>query len=82
MMEDKQCKEMEQFLAMTKEGDYFLSLHDKSKQIHKVKIDNIQGCDPYQIKNEEILGDINKFPPVTSNYVLFLLSPLAWLRKN
>ena len=67
---------------MTKEGDYFLSLHDKSKQIHKVKIDNIQGCDPYQIKNEEILGDINKFPPVTSNYVLFLLSPLTWLRKN
>ena len=55
MMEDKQCKETEQFLAMTKEGDYFLSLHDQSKQIHKVKIDNIQGCDPYQIKNEEIL---------------------------
>ena len=37
-MEDKPCKEMERFLAMTKEDHYFLSLDDKSKQIYKLKI--------------------------------------------
>ena len=31
-MEDKQCKQMERFLAMAKESDYFLSLYDKSKK--------------------------------------------------
>ena len=51
-MEDKQCKQMERFLAMSKESDYFLSLDDKSKQIYKIKINNIQGYDPYQIKKE------------------------------
>ena len=49
-MEDKQCKQMERFLAMAKESDYFLSFDDKSKQIHIVKINNIQEYDPYQIK--------------------------------
>ena len=45
-----------------KESDYFLSLDDKSKQIYKVKINNIQGYDPYQIKKEEeYSGDISKF---------------------
>ena len=63
--EDKQCKQMERFLAMTREGDYFLSLDDKFKQIYKVKIHNIQGCDPYQIKKEKLSGDISKFPPAT-----------------
>ena len=52
IMEDKQCKQMERFLAMSKESDYFLSLDDKSKQIYKIKINNIQGYDPYQIKKE------------------------------
>ena len=33
-------------------GDYFLLLDDKSKQIYKVKINNVQGYDPYQIKKE------------------------------
>ena len=37
-MEDKPCKQMERFLAMTKENHYFLLLDDKSKQICKVKI--------------------------------------------
>ena len=31
IMEEKQRKQMEWFLAMTKERDYFLSLDDKSK---------------------------------------------------
>ena len=64
-MADQQCKEMEQFSAITKESDYFLSLDDKSKQIYKVKINNIQGYDSYQIKKEELSGVINKFPPLT-----------------
>ena len=64
-MEDKQCKQMELFSAMAIESDYFLSLDDKSKRIHKVKINNIQGYDPYQIKQEEHSADISKLPPVT-----------------
>ena len=52
IMEDKQCKQMERFLAMAKESDYFLSLDDKSKQIYKIKINNIRRYDPYQIKKK------------------------------
>ena len=63
-MEDKQCKQMEQFLAMAKESNYFLSLDDKSKQIYKVKITNMQGYDPYQIKKLGLSGHVSKFPPV------------------
>ena len=70
-MEDKQCKQMERFSAMTKENDYFLSLDDKSKQIYKVKINNIQRYDPYLIKKEELSGDISKFPPVTGYLITF-----------
>ena len=55
---------MERFLAMAKESDYFLLLDDKSEQIYKVKINNIQEHDPYQIKKEELLGNISKFPAV------------------
>ena len=44
--------------------DYFLSLDDKSKQRYKVKINNIRGYDPYQIKKEKLSGNISKFPPV------------------
>ena len=47
---------------MTKGSDYFLLLDDKSKQRYKVKTNNIQGYDPYQIKKEELSGDIGKFP--------------------
>ena len=50
IMEEKQCKQVEQFLPMAKGSDYFVSLDDKSKQIYHVKIHNIQGHDPYQIK--------------------------------
>ena len=63
-MEDKQCKQKERFLAMAKGCDYFLSLDDKPKQRYKLKINNIQGYDPYQIKKEELSDDISTFPPV------------------
>ena len=49
---------------MAKGSDYFLSLDDKSKQRYKVKINNIQWYDPYQIKKEELSGNISKFSPV------------------
>ena len=62
-------------------SNYFCSLDDKSKQRYKVKINNIEGYDPYQMKKEELSGDISKFPPVTYpdiiNYFLFSLSPLT-----
>ena len=80
-MEDKQCKQTERFSVMAKGSDYFLSLDDKSKQRYKVKINNIQWYDPYQIKKGEFSGDISKFPPVQRhsqvNYFLFPLSSLT-----
>ena len=63
-MEDKQCKETKQFSVTAKGDDYFLSLDDKSIQRYKVKINNIQGYDPYEIKKKELSGDISRFPPV------------------
>ena len=63
-MEDKQCKQMEGFSVMAKGSDYFLSLGDKSKQRYKIKINNVQEYDPYQIKKEELSDDISKFPLV------------------
>ena len=53
IVEDKQCKQMEQFSVMANGSDYFLSLDDKSKQRYKIKINIIQDS-----------GDISKFPPV------------------
>ena len=64
IMEDKQYKQMERFLVMAKGSNYFLSLDDQSKQRFKVKISNIRGYDPYQMKKENLSGGINKFPPV------------------
>ena len=64
IMEDKQYKQMEQFLVMAKGSNYFLLLDDQSKQRFKVKINNIRGYDPYQMKKENLSGSINKFPPV------------------
>ena len=52
IMEEKQCKQTQWFSVMAKGSNYFLSLDDKSKQRYKVKINNIQGYDPYQIKKE------------------------------
>ena len=49
---------------MAKGSGYFLSLDVKSKQRHKVKINKIQRHDSYQMKKEELPGDISKFPPV------------------
>ena len=63
-MDDKQCKQTEQFSVTAKGSDYFLSLDDISKQRYKVKIHNIQGHEPYQIKKEELSGDISRFSPV------------------
>ena len=50
ILEDKQCKQVEQFLPMAQGSDFLMSLDDKSKQTYNVKIHNIQGYDPYQIK--------------------------------
>ena len=61
-MEEEQCKQTERFSVMAKGSNYFLSLDDKSKQRYKVKINNIQEYDLYQIKKEKLSGDINKFP--------------------
>ena len=60
-MKDKQCKQTERFSVTAKESNYFLSLDDKSIQRYKVKINNIQGYEPYQIKKEELSGNISKF---------------------
>ena len=49
---------------MAKGSDYFLLLDGKSQERYKAKINNIQGYDPYQIKKEELSGDISKNPPV------------------
>ena len=49
---------------MAKGSDCFLSLDYKSKQKYKINIYNIQGYDSYQLKKEELLGDISKFPSV------------------
>ena len=60
-MEDKQFKQMEWFWAMALESDYFFLSDDKSKQIYKMECNNIQESDLYQIKNEELSGDISNF---------------------
>ena len=56
IMEENQCKQVEQFLPMAKGSDYFVSLDDKPKQIYNVKIHNIQGHDPNQIKGMILIG--------------------------
>ena len=38
-------------------SNYFFSLDDKSKQRYKVKINNIEEYDPYQMKKEELSGE-------------------------
>ena len=63
-MGDKQCKQTERFSVMTKGSDYFLSLDDKLKQEYRIKFNNKQGYDLYQIKKEELSGDISKLPLV------------------
>ena len=80
-MEDKQCKQIKQFSAIAIGNNYFFVLDGKSKQRYKVNINIIEGYDPYQIKKEELSGNISKFPPVRNpdivNYFLFSLSPLT-----
>ena len=72
-MEYKQRKQMEQFLAMANKSDYFLLLDDKSKQIYKVKINNRQRYDPYQIKKEELSGEISTSDIGYLNYVFIFI---------
>ena len=38
-------------------SNYFFLLDDKSKQRYKVKINNIEEHDPYQMKKEELSGE-------------------------
>ena len=49
IMEYREGKQTERFSVIVKGSDYFLSLDDKSKQIYKVKINNMQGYDLSQI---------------------------------
>ena len=55
---------------MAKGSDYFLSLDNKSKQRYKVKMNNIQGYDPYHTKKEERSGNISNFLPVQWHCIL------------
>ena len=59
---------------MTKRRDYFLLLDHKLKQGYKVKSNNIQGYDFYQMKKEEFSGDISKFPLVQWHSLLQLIT--------
>ena len=58
------------FLVMTKGSDYLLLLDKKSQQRYKLKINNIQGYDLYQIKKKELSGNISKSPPVQQHSLL------------
>ena len=60
-MEDKQCKQTERFSIMTKGSDYFLLIDDTSKQGDKVKINNKQGYNLYQITKEEFSDHVSNF---------------------
>ena len=64
IMKDKQCKQTERFSGMAKGNHYFVWLDDKYKERYKVKTNKIQGYDPYQIKKEQLSGNISKFLPV------------------
>ena len=85
-MEDKQCKQTEGYSVMAKGSDCFLSLDNKSKQRYKVKINNIQRYDPYQIKRKNFQAILVSFHSRCSdiayysylgNYFLVWLSPLT-----
>ena len=73
-MEDKQCKQIERFSVTAERNGCFLSLDDKSKQGYKVKINDIQEYDPYQIKKDELSDDISKFLPVQLHNLLQLIT--------
>ena len=63
-MENKLYKQIGWFSSVAIGSNYFCSLDNKSKQRYKVKINDIEGYDPYQMKKEELSGEISKFPPV------------------
>ena len=66
IMEDKQCKQTERFSVMAKGGNFFLCLLDKSKQRYEVKINNIQGFDPYQKKKnlQALLVNLHQYSAI------------------
>ena len=63
------------------ESDYYTGLELKTKLRYKEKIDLISNCDPYTIKKDEMMTEIENFPSISYpdivNYFLFALSPLT-----
>ena len=68
-------------MATRGERDYYKGLEPKTKLSYKEKIDLIFNCDPYTIKKDEMMTEIENFPSITYpdivNYFLFALSPLT-----
>ena len=70
-------------MATRGESDYYKGLEPKTKLRYKEKIDLIFNCDPYTIKKDEMMTEIENFPSITIsyphivNYFLFALSPLT-----
>ena len=68
-------------MAGQQESVYFKGLENNSKARYKEKINLLGGCDPYDIKKDQMVVNIDKFPSVTypdiANYFLFALSPLT-----
>ena len=56
-------------------------LEPKAKLRYKEKIDLSSNCDPYTIKKDEMMTEIENFPSISYpdivNYLLFALSPLT-----
>ena len=63
------------------ESHYYTGLELKTKLRYKEKIDLISNCDPYTIKKDEMMTEIENFPSISYpdivNYFLFALSPLT-----
>ena len=63
------------------ESDYYTGLEPKTKLRYREKNYLISNCDPYTVKKDEIMTEIENFPiisyPDIVNYFLFALSPLT-----
>ena len=68
-------------MATRGKSDYYKGLEPKTKLRYKEKIDLIFNCDPYTIKKDEMMTEIENFPSISYpdivNYFLFALSPLT-----
>ena len=68
-------------MATRGESDYYQRLEPKTKLKYKEKIDLIFNCDPYTIKKDEMMTEIENFPSISYqdivNYFLFALSPFT-----